>query len=304
MSTQHPEESSGIRVTIGVCVKNSAKTIREAIQSIIQQDYPRELLKVIFVDDGSEDNTLSLINQYATRMNMDAKVFHHKWKGLGASRDIVVDNATGRYIVWVDGDMILPSDHVRKQVEFAEQNAKVGIAKARYGTSEEGSLVGFLENVSYIMADKMYGGKTTVRTLGTGGSIYRVDAIRQAGGFDPDMKGVGEDMDAEFRVRQAGWLLYLGSPAVFYERHRQSLQALWAEGFWHGYGGHSTFRKNARAFALLKMSPLAAVVAGAWYSAVAYRLVHKKMVFLLPLQRAFKQTAWCLGFFKAQMDRL
>lgn len=302
MSTNHSEKSTGTKVTIGVCVKNSASTIREAIQSIVQQDYPRELLEVIFVDDGSEDSTLSIINQYVARMKVDARVFHHKWKGLGASRDIVVDNATGRYIVWVDGDMTLPRDHVRKQVEFADQNPKIGVAKARYGTLEEGSLVGFLESVSYIAADKMYGGRTTVRTMGAGGSIYRVDAIRQAGGFDPAMEGVGEDMDAEFRVRHYGWLLYLGSPAVFYERHRQSLRALWAEGFWHGYGGNSTLCKNARAFAILKMTPLAAVVAGARYSAVAYRIVHKKIVFLLPLQKAFKQVAWCLGFLKAQVD--
>lgn len=303
MSVNRSEKSTGAKVTIGVCVKNSAKTIREAIRSILQQDYPRELLEVIFVDDGSEDSTLSIISQYVTRMNMDAKVFYHKWKGLGASRNIVVDKATGRYIVWVDGDMMLPRDHVRKQVEFAEQNPKIGIAKARYGTLEEWSLVGFLENVSYIAADKMYGGRTTARTIGTGGSIYRVDAIRQAGGFDPDMKGVGEDIDAEIRVRRAGWLLYSGSPAVFYERHRKSLQALWAEGFWHGYGGDSTFRKNERVFVLLKMTPLAALIAGARYSAVAYRLVHKKIVFLLPLLKAFKQIAWCLGFFKAQVDR-
>lgn len=300
----HSEKSTDAKVTIGVCVRNSAGTIRDAIQSIVQQDYPRELLEVIFVDDGSEDSTLSIISQNIATMNVDAKVFHHKWKGLGASRDIIVDNANGKYIVWVDGDMLLPKDHVRKQVEFAEQNPKVGIAKASYGTVDEGSLIGFLENISYIVVDKMYGGRITVRTLGTGGSIYRVDAIRQAGGFDPEMKGVGEDMDAEFRVRQAGWLLYLGSPAVFYERHRNSLRGIWDEGFWHGYGGDSTFRKNARAFFLLKMTPLAGIVAGAWFSTIAYRLVHKKTVFLLPFQRAFKQTAWCLGFFRAQIDRL
>jgi glycosyltransferase involved in cell wall biosynthesis len=304
MSTNHAEKSTDAKVTIGVCVKNSAKTIREAIQSIIQQDYPPELLEIIFVDDGSDDNTLLIINEYAKRMNIHARVFHHKWKGLGASRDIVVDNATGRYIVWVDGDMILPRDHVRKQVEFAEQNPKIGIAKAKYGTFDGKSLVSFLENVSYITIDKIYGEKVTVRTLGTGGAIYRIDAIRQAGGFDPNMIGVGEDMDAEFRVRQAGWLLYLGSPAVFYEQHRKSLRAIWDEGFWYGYGGNSTFRKNTHAFFLPKMTPLAGVVAGAWFSAFAYRFVHKKAVFLLPLHRAFKQAAWCTGFFKAQMDRL
>ena len=82
------------------------------------------------------------------------------------------------------------------------------------------------------------------------------------------------------------------------------MQALWEEGLWYGYGGYSTFRKNGRAFVLLKMTPMAGAIAGVLYSAVAYKLMQKKIVFLLPFQRAFKQMAWCLGFFKAQMERL
>ncbi|MEM5867131.1 MAG: glycosyltransferase [Candidatus Aenigmatarchaeota archaeon] len=44
------------------------------------------------------------------------------------SINVVVKNASGKYIIWVDCDMILPKDHVQKQVEFMEQNPKVGIA--------------------------------------------------------------------------------------------------------------------------------------------------------------------------------
>ena len=65
-------------------------------------------MEVIFVDDGSEDETLSIINSYVPRMDVKVKVFHHGWKGLGLSRNVVVDSASGDYIIWVDGDMILP----------------------------------------------------------------------------------------------------------------------------------------------------------------------------------------------------
>jgi len=291
-------------VTIGVCVRNTATTIREAINSIINQDFPHELMEVIFVDDGSEDETLSIINSYAPKMDMRVKVFHHEWKGLGSSRNVVVNNANGNYIVWVDGDMILPEDHVRKQVEFMEQNSKVGIAKARYGVSTEENLFDFLENVAYVAVDFMYGGKSTSRTLGTGGSVYRVEAIHQVGGFDARLSGVGEDMDVETRIRKAGWLLFLGSPAVFYERRRKSLRSVWREGFWHGFGGYSVFRKNNVVLALYKMVPLAGLVAGIWYSIPAYKVTHQKKVFLLPIEHAFKRMAWFCGFLKAQIGHV
>ena len=47
-------------VTIGICVKNTEKTILDAINSILEQDYPTDLMEIIFVDDGSEDRTLSI----------------------------------------------------------------------------------------------------------------------------------------------------------------------------------------------------------------------------------------------------
>jgi len=289
-------------VTIGVCVKNSAFTIREAIESIINQDFPHELTEVIFVDDGSEDDTPSIIQEYVSKMDIAAKVFNTSWQGLGAARNLVVKNAEGKYIVWVDGDMVLPKDHVKKQVVFMEKHPEVGIAKAKYGMFAEENLFGFLENVAYVAVDFMHGGKCTSKTLGTGGSIYRVEAIRQVGGFDARLSGVGEDMDAETRVRKAGWLLHLRSPAVFYEQRRKSLRSIWRESFWHGYGGYHVFRKNKKIFALYKMVPPAAFLAGTWYSTIAYKITRRKMVFLLPIQYTFKRIAWFFGFVNGQIE--
>ena len=287
-------------VTIGVCVKNSAPTIREAIESILNQDFPHKLIEIIFVDDGSEDKTLLIINSYVPKMDMHVKVFHHEWKGLGPSRNVVVNNASGDYIVWVDGDMTLPEDHVRKQVEFMEQNPKVGIAKARYGMMPGESVVAALENIPFIVYYSKNGSLNS-KLPGTGGSIYRVEAVRQVGGFSSHMKSVGEDQDAAYRVKVAGWLIHR-SPAVFYERCRQTWQDLWKQYFWHGYGLYDLYRKNRDIFSLYKMVPIAGFVAGALYTLDAYRLTRRKSVFLLPFHFAFKMMAWCLGFAKRGAD--
>lgn len=289
-------------VTIGVCVKNSEATLPEALESIMEQDFPHELMEVIFVDDGSTDSTLSIIERYAKRLDMRVTIFSQDWKGLGFSRNTIVNAAKGCYIAWVDGDMILPNDHVTKQVEFMDSNPDVGIAKAKYGILESENLIGFLENIAFVAVDSLFGGKSTSRVLGTGGSIYRTKAIQEVNGFDVSISGVGEDMDAEHRIKKAGWTLHLGSPASFYEKRRNTLKSLWREAFWHGYGGHVLFRKNRRAYTLLKMTPFAGFFAGAWYATVAYRMTGRRIVFLLPLQYTFKRIAWCLGFLKGQID--
>jgi len=287
-------------VTIGVCVKNSARTIRDAIESIINQDFSHELMEIIFVDDDSVDNTLSIITTYINKVNIASKVFHHSWKGLGFSRNTVLDNAKGKYVVWVDGDMILPVDFVRKQFDFMENNPKVGIAKAKYGFLKNEGILAFLDNAGYVAVDTIYGGCSTQRPLGTGGSIYRLDAVREVGGFNARITGVGEDMDVENKVRKAGWLLFLGSPAVFYEQRRTSPVHIWQENSWHGKGGWDILLKDSKILAIYKMSPIAGFLIGVRYAVTAYKITRRKMVFLLPLQYAFKRTAWCFGFLKAQ----
>lgn len=287
-------------VTIGVCVRNCASTIREAIESIMKQDYPHELMEVIFVDDGSNDKTLSIIKEYTAKMDTNVKIFHHEWRGLGFSRNVVVNNASGKYIVWVDGDMILPKDHVRKQVEFMERNPKVGIAKARHGAVLNDNLIATLENIPFMVYDA--NPKTVNSKLpGTGGAIYRVEAIKQVGGFDSFLKGTGEDQDAAYRVKAAGWLISRSS-AFFYEKRVKTYKSLWKKYFWYGYGSHNLYRKNRDIFTLYKMNPIAGFTAGALYAPDAYRLTRDKRVLLLPFHFTFKMVAWFFGFTKARVD--
>jgi len=290
-------------VTVGICVKNCEFSIREAVDSICDQDFPHELMEVIVVDDGSEDRTLPVVLDLVSRMDMQVKVFHSEWRGLGPARNVVVDSANGDYIVWVDGDMMLPKDHVRKQVEFMEQNPKVAIAKARYGIPLGENLIAFLENIVDVTKDAIAENewKTYSNLPGTGGSIYRIKAIRQVRGFDSNLKRVGEDQDAAYRVKKAGWLIYR-TKAVFYEKRKlDSWKTLWDKYLWYGYDHYRLHHKNRSLFTFYKMVPPASFIAGLLHSTIAYRLTHRKAVFLLPFQYAFKMTAWTLGFIKSQI---
>lgn len=282
-------------VTIGVCVRNSASTILETIKSIISQDYPHELIEVIFVDDGSQDQTASIIIEYASKMDIKTKIFRHKWKGLGASRNVVIRNANGKYIVWVDGDMVISKNFVTMLVNFMEKNPKVAIAKGKHGLIKTKSLAAFLENVLFIIYDYEESDGIPRRLPGTGGSIYRIEAIKEVGGFDNNLRGVGEDQDIAQRIKLAGWRINKAS-AVFYERHRKTWKGLWKEYYWWGQGMYETLRKHPRLIKIYKMLPLVGFLTGIIYSVKAYRIFGKTKVFLLPLHFVFKFSAWCLGF--------
>lgn len=290
------------KVTVGLCVRNSERTIKEALNCVLNQDFPHEFIELIIVDGLSKDKTVSIIKDCLRSVDIETNFFR-ECKGLGYARQIVIDRTHGKYIVWVDGDMILPQDFVRKQVEFMEKNPDVGIGKGKYGLYDTPSLAAYLENVKLVMEFVNCTQKTGSKPLGTAGCIYRVDAIKEAGGFDKNIKGVGEDMDAENKVRNAGWLLCV-TPAMFYETRRQTWGSLWNEYYWHGQGGYYFADSNAGYIRDIshKMFPISAMLNEFKCSIAAYKKIGKKAVFLLPFHYFFKRIAWVLGFLKAHNE--
>ena len=293
------------KVTIGVCVRNSFTTLHEAIESIICQDFPHELMELIFVDDGSEDNTLSIIKEYVSRIDIPAKVFHTSWKGLGHARNIVATNAEGDFILWVDGDMVLSRDFVRKLVEFIEQHPKVGIAKGKQSLEPGGNMLATLESYSRA-ASRMVdyqSGKARSKALGTGGSIYRIEVIRQAGGFDENLRGYGEDSDIEIRVRKTGWsLATTDAKFLDYERHALTWKSLWSRYWRRGYFTHYFLHKNRGLLKHYRMLPPMAFLTGFLHTSTLFKLTREKKVFLLPFQYVFKMSAWYFGFTRSHLN--
>lgn len=286
-----------IVVTIGVCVKNCEASVNEAMESILDQDFPHELMELIVVDGYSKDRTLAIIEESLSRTDIKSRVFHEN-EGLGLARQIVVDNARGDYIVWVDGDMAITSSYVREQVDFMERNPRVAIARGR-DAYVGSNLVAVLES----MGPLIYRSRNLKGfAAATAGAIYRVEAIKQAGGFDRRIRGALEDADVAIRIQGLGWVATFSNP-VFHHMPRQTWKALWQEYFWWGYGAHFIRHKHGkRSITLLFEFPPFAFMSGVVRSVYVYKLTHKMVSVLLPVQYFFKNVAWCLGYVHGHLD--
>jgi glycosyltransferase involved in cell wall biosynthesis len=259
-------------------------------------------MEVIFVDDGSEDNTLFEILKYAPRMNMKYTAYHHEWKGLGYSRNVVLKNAQGDYIVWVDDGTIIPKDYVRKQVEFMEKHPDVGIARGIIGAYSGSNCVATLENMIQLAFSHKYAGKVTTKLPGAGGSIYRVKAAKHAGGFNESIQGAAEDTEIAHRILLAGWQIHI-TQANFFIDYNENLKKVWDKSFRYGYGSHFILHEHKKLREILyKSTPLAGFIEGIFASCAAYKFTHKKIAFLLPIYFFVKRIFWCLGFTKSHID--
>ena len=130
-----------------------------------------------------------------------------------------------------------------------------------------------------------------------------MEAIKQVGGFDNNLKYAGEDIDIAYRVREAGWSVYFGTGAVFYEKGRKSLRDIWCRYLRHGYALHYVIHKDRGIEKIYEMVPPMAFLSGLIYSVIAYKLVSRRFVFLLPFFFFFKNTAWCLGLIKSHLNQ-
>ena len=285
-------------VTIGICSRNSKNTIANAIESVLSQDFAKEKMEIIFVDDSDDNETSSIIRDYISKNVIECRLFDRIRSGLSKARNAVVNNAKGDYIVWVDSDMVLPSDHVRKQVDFMEQHPDVAIAAARFCGLPEKKLLVNLQNLEWVAVNHLAGieGKLNIPCIVCGGAIYRTEPIKQIGGFDEEIIGACEDEEIEIRVTQAGWSTYKVTDACYFESRKKTWKAVWKQFFWYGYGSHFLLHQNKRT-----VKP-AQVLDPFTYSNVAYRLTRKKIAFLVPLQYYFKRVAWYFGFLNAHLN--
>lgn len=294
-----------IQVTMGICTRNNAETIGEAIASILKQDFSHNLMEIVVVDGNSQDKTLSIVSESLKDADISSRFFSEN-KGLGYARQLVVNNAKGKYIVWVDGDMIVPQNFVGHLFDFMEEHPEAGIVKGKQALVPGGNLLATLEVYSRI-AGKMVdytGKKAHSKVLGTSGCIYRTGAIRQGGGFDENLRGYCEDWDAEIKVRAIGWSLSRVDVNYHdYERNSLTWKSLWKRYWLRGYYTHYFLHNYPGLIKHFKMFPPASFVAGFLNARKLFRLTGKKVVFLLPIQHFFKFTAWYVGFLRSHEAR-
>jgi glycosyltransferase involved in cell wall biosynthesis len=281
-----------LRVAIGVCVKNSEKTIWESINSIINQKYPAELVQVIIVDGCSKDDTISIVTSETARTDMKVETYSDEGKGLGAARQIVVNNANGKYIIFADADVVLFDDFVENHVRFMEENPDIGVAFGR-PMYQEGTLVSTIWNL------RAYAGGGFI---GNDATIYRSEALRQVGGFDANIKGAAEDTDLIARIQAKGWLISINERARFFHKFRETLRDFWDEQSWFGYGDHYVNHRNENVKPLWHRLPIASFPFELGLALKAYELTHRKISLLIPLQAILGNISWWFGFIKGHKD--
>lgn len=122
-------------VSVIVPAYNVEKYLEQCVSSILSQDY--QDFEIIIIDDGSKDSTTDIADRLH-ESDSRIKVIHKANGGVSAARNTGIENATGDYIAFVDGDDYWAKDYLSYMVSMAEQaNADMCISTICYLTDKE-----------------------------------------------------------------------------------------------------------------------------------------------------------------------
>ena len=108
-------------VSVVIIFLNTEKFIQEAIESVVSQTY--ENWELLLVDDGSTDNSTKISQKYVEKYPGKIRYLEHNGhqnRGMSASRNLGIHNATGKYIALLDADDIWLPQKLEKQVAILE----------------------------------------------------------------------------------------------------------------------------------------------------------------------------------------
>jgi glycosyltransferase involved in cell wall biosynthesis len=117
------------RVTVMMPVHNAQAYLREALDSVLAQSYPH--WELVAVDDGSSDDSWTLLREYAAR-DPRLRVFRQpEQRGIVATRNRALENVdpASHYLAILDADDVALPDRLAAQVAFLEahpEHALVG----------------------------------------------------------------------------------------------------------------------------------------------------------------------------------
>lgn len=156
-------------VSIVIAVRNGEKFLESKLQSILTSDYPRELMQITVVSDGSDDRTDDIAREFA---NQGVTFFRNERKGKPAAVNTGIAHATGEILILTDVRQTLDPLGIRNIVScFGDPivGAVSGELSIRQGLSAEEADTGLYWRYEVFIRKQM---SRLDSTFGTNGPFY------------------------------------------------------------------------------------------------------------------------------------
>ncbi len=200
---------------------NGEDFLKECLDSLLSQTTP---LKIVVVDNGSEDNSLNILESYSDIHLIKNDKNEGFSGGVNAGIKWVL-NEGYEYIALLNNDAVVETDWLDKLAETMRQSPEAGIVTskilARSGTIDS---TGECYSIWAIPFPRGRGEvdrgqydepkDRSVLAASGGASLYRAEMLQKVGLFDESYFAYYEDVDISIRAQLAGWKVIYEPSAI------------------------------------------------------------------------------------------
>ncbi len=197
-------------ISVIIPVYNGQKTIKETIESVLNQTFTD--FEIIVINDGSQDATLAIVNSIN---DSRIKVFAFPNAGVSASRNRGLDKAQGEFVAFLDADDLWTKDKLKEQLKALQANPQAALAYSWTNWIDEFGQ--FLRPGGHITVNGKAYDKLLVRDFIESGSnpLIRKQALDKVGVFDGSITH-GEDWEMWLRIAVCYEFVAVQSPQILY----------------------------------------------------------------------------------------
>lgn len=200
------------RVSIVIPCFNYGRYVGEAVQSVLDQDMPVEL---VVVDDGSTDQeTIEVLDRLKREKGI--RVIRKRNEGLSRARNTGIAASAGEYIVCLDADDLILPGYCSSAMRVLDAHPEAGFV---YPITQVFGTENFLwSNVAFSRLALLSDNYVPCA------SFFRRRLWEEVGGFSWEMKHGYEDWDFWLSAVEKGWVgIHLPHPLFWYRKHGRTM---------------------------------------------------------------------------------
>lgn len=227
-------------VSLVIPGRNVAGTIRRCLDAVAPLLGRGELREIIFVDDGSTDESGGIASEYpVTPLRVDGL-------GPGGARNAGWRAASGDAVWFIDADCVAEEGSLAALVRLLDGPEVAGVGGS-YANAREDSFLACLIHEEILERHASMSGH--VDYLGSFNVLYRRLVLEQAHGFDErHFKAVAEDADLSYRICDLGYTLRFARDSRVGHFHPTRLRSYFRSQRLHGrWGVRLYYRHPGRA---------------------------------------------------------
>ena len=205
------------KASVVVCSYNGAKTLDRCLTSLKEINYPS--YEVILVDDGSTDNTQEIAASHNWVKNI-----RQENKGLSFARNVGAHASGGDVIVYTDSDCMADPDWLYYLMGTLLSGDYAGVGGPNISPPAENWVQACVSAAPGGPNHVLLTDVVAEHIPGCNMAFHRW-AFDQVGGFDPEYRKAGDDVDFCWRLQQSGGVIAFSPAAIVWHYRRFTLQA-------------------------------------------------------------------------------